>query len=164
MKKGLLITFALILCVSVSLKTKAQTLLKDGKIPKDLEISLVRTACFGSCPDYKLIVKADGSIKFTGRRFTKTKGEANGKITQSQIKQLVNEFETANFFALQSSYSCVVDDSPSEIISIKLKDKTKMVRHLFGCEVNGDALERIENLGKKIDEITNSKHWIGKRK
>src|SRR5947208_1474873 len=43
-------------------------------IPRDLRITLERSTCFGTCPDYKLTVTGDGTVVFEGREFVKVKG------------------------------------------------------------------------------------------
>src|ERR1041385_8201332 len=47
----------------------------------DDQITLERTACFGTCPMYKLTIDSDGTVTFNGERFTKTTGIAKGKIS-----------------------------------------------------------------------------------
>jgi hypothetical protein len=141
------------------------------EITKDLVITLERTVCFGTCPAYKLTVKSDGTVSFEGLEFTKVKRKVEGKITQDNLKTLVSEFEKADFFNLKDSYRLEEDgckevwtDNPSEIISIQSGEKSKRVLRYFGCQkIEGNDLEKIANLGKKIDEITNSKQWIGKK-
>lgn len=141
------------------------------EIPENLLISLERTVCFGTCPSYKLSVKSDGTVSFEGIEFTKVKGKAEGKITKENLKTLLSEFEKANFFNLKDSYKSEEDgckevwtDNPSEFISIQIGEKSKTVRHYFGCQkVEGNDLEKIANLGKKIDEILGTKQWIGEK-
>ncbi|MBC2663655.1 energy transducer TonB [Novosphingobium flavum] len=32
--------------------------------PEDVEITLERTACFGTCPDYQVTIRGDGKVRF----------------------------------------------------------------------------------------------------
>jgi hypothetical protein len=162
--------FIFVICfLSLISNAQTQTLLKNDEIPKDLEISLERTICFGSCPGYTLIIKANGDIIFDGKDYTQTKGRVEGKIKQEVLKQIIIEFEKANFFELNDYYAdesngCkeVWTDNPSEIISIKINGKSKKVGHYFGCrKVEGNVLDRIINLGRRIDELSVSKRWTG---
>ncbi len=156
--------------VTVVLPMSAQSLLKNGKIPKDLVITLQRTMCFGPCPDYKLTVNSNGAVTFKGGQFTNIKGMAKGKITLPNLKTIISAFEQADFFNLKNSYAQSSDgcgeiwtDNPSEIISIQIEGKNKTVLHYFGCaKVAGNALERIVRLGQTIDKTTNSKRWVEK--
>ena len=166
MKNVFLIIFTTVLCLLTFSETKAQSLLDNDKIPKDLKITLERFGCLGTCPAYSLIIKADGSVLFNRKNFNKAKGKFEDKITKEQIKQIISEFEKVNFFSFRNSYVTKDDgcekyppDGPSEQISIKIDGKRKTVYHVLGC---GKTV--IRNLGEKIDEITNSKRWIGERK
>ena len=49
-------------------------------------ITLERTACFGTCPMYKVTIASDGAVTFQGQRFTKTIGTAKGKITADEFR------------------------------------------------------------------------------
>jgi hypothetical protein len=151
---------------------KAQDLLQKGEIPDDLVITLERTFCLGDCPVYKLTIKADGILLFEGEEYTKKKGLAKTKIKPEKIKQIISEFEKADFFSLRNKYEdfdvceMYATDHPSEIISIQINGKSKQVNHNFGCwgEKAKKELTPLVSLGEKIDEITNSKRWVGKQK
>lgn len=129
------------------------------------EITLERTACFGTCPIYKLTITSDGNVTFNGIRFTKTIGTAKGKISASDFRQLVREFEQIDYFSLPDflpgTAVCPrrVTDMPSANTSIKAKGKQNSVRHYYGC---GDAgpLAGLIALEKKIDEVAGTQKWI----
>ena len=74
------------------------------EMPKDLVIVLERGVCFGTCPDYKLTIMADGSVEFEGRHFVKKTGAIKTSLPQEKVKQIVAEFEGARFFTLKNSY------------------------------------------------------------
>ncbi len=160
---------AIALCFCIS-ESKAQSLLSNGEIPKDLIITLERTMCDGACPAYKMTVESDGKVNFEGYYRTEIEGKAEGKITQEQLKKIIAEFEKINFFGFRDNYKitdagCGSTDMPSEIIFIKINGKSKKIYHYFGCE--GDIVKEVRLLtflGKKIDEITNSARWIGEGK
>jgi len=137
-----------------------------GQKSGDDSITLERTACFGTCPMYKVTVTSDGAVTFNGERFTKTTGIAKGKISREDFRQLVSEFEKINYFSLPDSYTpgtpvCPqrVTDMPSANTSIRLKGKTKSVAHYYGCG-NSGTLEKLAALEKKIDEVTGTQKWI----
>ena len=132
----------------------------------DDSITLERTACFGTCPMYKVTVTSDGTVTFNGERFTKTTGVANGKISRESFRQLVSEFEKINYFSLPDRYTpgtpvCPqrITDMPSANTSIRLKGKAKGVMHYYGCGDKG-ALAQLTALEKKIDEVLGTQKWI----
>ena len=139
------------------------------KIPDDLLMTLERTVCFGVCPNYKLTVKADGSVLFEGITHTETKGTAEGKISEEKVRQLLKEFKEADYFNLTGDYDCYqVTDNPSAVTSIQINGKNKSIRHYYGCEQGSDEfkkeLAKLKQLESKIDEIVETKRWIGERK
>lgn len=158
------IIFVLLLISFVTCSASAQTV----KIPADLVITMERTMCFGTCPDYKLTIKANGTVTFRGGQFTKTKGTAKSRITKSSLRELVAAFDRVDLDSFADDYSqgsvceSYITDLPSEIISLKRDGKTKQVNHYFGCTGNAvrKKLEPLTELGKMIDSVTNSRRWI----
>src|SRR6187200_1158641 len=47
------------------------------------EIGLERTACFGKCPIYSVVIKSDGSVQYTGEKFVERLGKHRGKTRGS---------------------------------------------------------------------------------
>ena len=145
---------------------------QSAKIPDDLLITLQRTACYGICPIYKLTVKADGSVLFEGEKFVKTTGKVDAKISEEKVKQLIKAFDSADYFSLNGKYdsqNCYqVTDNPSASTSIQINGKTKSISHYRGCVEGTDdfkkELSKLTELENKIDEIVETKRWIGERK
>src|SRR2546430_14613651 len=132
----------------------------------DDSITLERTVCFGSCPAYKVTISSDGTVTFDGRQFTKMKGLATDHISAADFRQLVNEFDKINYFALPDEYKpgspvCPqrITDLPSANSSIHLKGKFKSVEHYYGCG-NSGALPKLTALESKIDEVAGTQKWI----
>jgi hypothetical protein len=132
----------------------------------DDQITLERTACFGTCPVYKLTIKSDGSVTFDGERFTKTVGTATGKINSTNFRALVSEFEKIDYFSLADAYTpgtkqCprMITDLPSANTSIHLNGREKSVSHYRGCGSEG-VLQKLTALEDKIDELAGTEKWI----
>ena len=123
---------------------------------KDVTITLERTGCFGFCPTYKLVIYGDGRVVYDGKYFVKTKGIRNFQISQVKVKELVDEFYNIDYFSLQDKYDAPVTDLPTQTTSITIGGKTKKVVDYYG------APKKLSELENKIDDITNSKSWIGK--
>ncbi len=175
MYRKFLVFVALALCFLTFSEIKAQSLLKNGEIPKDFSISFSRFVCKENCPDYELLIQANGTVEFGGRINTKVKGRRTSKITKEQIKRIILEFEKADFFALENSYAskkiCPVlfQNMASVFISIKIDGREKAIPHDLGCletaESNSKIFpQKLYHLGNRIDEIVKTKRWIGERK
>jgi hypothetical protein len=124
----------------------------------DAVITLERTLCYGTCPVYKLTVYGTGAVTWEGKKFVKTVGKAEGAISQEQFKQLVSEFDKANYFSLKDNYTQIsFTDMPNVFTSITVDGKTKSIKHYLGDNSAPGQLTTLEN---KIDEIVNSDQWI----
>jgi hypothetical protein len=146
----------------------------DTKIPDDLIITLERTGCYATvnvCPIYHLTIKADGSVVFEGKDATRVKGKIEDKISGEKVNRLIGEFQKADFFKLENSYdheNCpsFATDSPEAKTFIQIGGKQKSVRHNLGCRgKNSENFPaQLYELENKIDEIVETKRWIGERK
>jgi hypothetical protein len=139
--------------------------------PQDLMITLERTMCFGTCPDYKLTITADGAVVFEGRRFVKQEGKAiKSSISQEKLKELMAEFDRVKFFSLEDDYTNnrrVCDglrtDHPSAVTSIRINGKSKTINHYYGC-TGPKVPKELTELEGKIDEIVNTAQWLPDKK
>lgn len=144
------------------------TALSETELTKDVEITLERSVCFGSCPDYKLTISGDGTVVFEGREFVKTKGTIKSKISPEKVRQIIKEFENADYFSLKDKYQTEADgcpetwtDNPTAITSITINGKSKSIIHYYGCqEKNSIYPKALTELESKIDEIVETKQWI----
>jgi hypothetical protein len=142
----------------------------QSNVPPDTVITLERTICYGSCPMYTLTVTADGSVSFQpkhvdGRAIVSGRVK-QGSISKDKVRELVSEFERANYFSFKDSYrlfdkECSESwtDHPSAITSLTINGKFKSVDHDYGCKGN-IVLDRLTDLENKIDEIANTKQWL----
>ena len=157
------LTFILILVVGLLISTCAPRVETSTTSPtenvfSDLVVTLERTACFGTCPIYKLTISGDGTVIYEGKDFVQVKGEQTASLSPAQIEDLVSAFEQAQFFTLTDYIDKDRTDSPSVITSMTLNGKTKTVNHYYG---DNSAPQALFDLESKIDEITNSKQWTG---
>ena len=132
--------------------------------PSITTIVLERTACFGTCPVYKLTVHRSGKIEFEGRDHIREKGMRTGRISAEDFARLVKKIEEIDFFRLQDRYDgknpdgsgITVTDLPTRKITVTKGDRTKRVENYF----RGPAgLKELEDL---IDELAKAQVWIGR--
>lgn len=119
---------------------QAQQISSTQAIPADMLITLDRTGCKGWCPMYTLKISADGRVVYQGKQFVRNRRRAESKLTQEQLRQLLAEFEKADYFSLRDRYQYWEDgcptgakDYPSAITSIKINGKAKTITHDHGC-------------------------------
>lgn len=135
------------------------------QVPSDLEITIERTMCFGTCPVYTIAIDHTGKVRYEGKDFVKTVGPAESSISNEQLLSLINAFVNSKYWDYQDSYNpdgpqCEdsATDNPSAATSITINGKTKSVSHYYGCrDFAGEAeLIALENL---IDQTVNSQQW-----
>lgn len=131
----------------------------SGPIPPpasiaNAEITLDRTACFGSCPDYSLTIYGNGTVIYEGRNFVAVTGKQSATIPEQDVRNLVGYFYDINYFSLRDEYTAQVTDLPTTTTSIKIDGRFKQVIDYYG------APEELTLLEAKIDEVAKSDRWV----
>ena len=113
--------------------------------PSEIEliISLQRTACFGTCPIYKIEIFADGSGIYTGTRFVENIGVTKFNLSETQLNLILTQAEAIGFTNMKEEYSEPISDLPTTFIQIK----DKKIRDYTGAP---KTLKNLENL---IDQM-----------
>lgn len=137
-------------------------------IPADTVITLRRTNCFFTCPEYIVTISAEGKVVFEGDANVRVKGRSETTISAEKVQILIESFEKAKFFSLKNRYSLPEDgcrvydgDAPSATISIVLNGTKKSVDHYLGCrQAKGTSVRALIELENLIDDLTNTAQWI----
>ena len=133
-------------------------------ISKDLanvNITLSRGPCHGTCPVYSLEINDKGMVIYRGYEHVKLTGEHTSSVPIPKVKELINKFYSSGFFELEDRYDQVrITDQPSAEISITIDGKTKSVYDYHGT-FDSPKLVKLRYLENSIDEITNSSQWVG---
>lgn len=127
----------------------------------DLQISMERGVCFGTCPIYKLTIHADGTINYEGIKFVKIEGNRTAQISPEHIEELVTAIQNIKFFSLENEYAPNFTDMPSIKLSITLNGRSKTIWHygLLACGAE-KATEDLCQFERQIDEVVNSNQWV----
>ena len=134
----------------------------EDLVPPDTRIVLERTACFGSCPVYRVEVDAKGLVTFEGKEFVATLGKRTAFIPVDEVQRLIGEFKTINFLSLPESFerTCPIEVTcnPSTIVSLTLGGHARTVNDDHGCTGNA-LLDEVRRLEEKIDIALQTKKW-----
>lgn len=117
-------------------------------------ISMERTVCFGTCPDYELTIYGNGTVVYEGRNFVAVTGMRTSTIPVQDVRGLVTEFYRINYFSLEDEYTAQVTDLPTTTTSIKIDGRFKQVVDYYG------APEALRQLEERIDKVANSAVWV----
>ncbi|MEK3723680.1 DUF6438 domain-containing protein [Paenibacillus sp. FSL H8-0034] len=96
-------------------------------------ISLERTVCLGSCPIYKVVLFADGTVFWEGEAFVHCLGNHEWMISTNSvesIQQLLDRFDFRSF-----TYEPVLwmEDLPSCMITVEyMDDEIIVLDHPYG--------------------------------
>ena len=141
------------LICALLLATNVASLASDDT-KKDLAITIERTACYGTCPAYKVTIHGDGSVLYEGRKYVRVVGTQESTISPKAVSKLAQAFLNDGYFELRDNYPASFTDGPTTYTSIALAGRHKEV------EDHDGAPEKLRELESEIDEIAGSKRWI----
>lgn len=145
----------------VDIKTPGVTFAPNVQLPSPKiidhgisEIGLERTRCLTSCPAYTLIIREDGSFRYTGEYAVDKMGDHTGKVSQGLLNQLLAFIAETNYFELEDTYSSAFLDSATSYTMVTQRGNTKVIENYAN---SGPAtLWAIERL---IDDLLASADW-----
>ncbi len=119
------------------------------------EISLQRTACFGSCPVYRVTFGRDGEALYEGFAFTELLGVHEGEVPLGAFARLSHAAERIEFSAMDSLYSIEVTDLPTVRVTITAADGGAKTVSDYGNQAPPEFLLFVQAL----DAIADGLEW-----
>ena len=124
----------------------------------DVTIMLERTLCLDICPQYEVTVLGDGTVHYLAGHNVLTTGLRTTSIAEEDVRLLLDRFEEIGFFILDDNYSCrALFDGSWTITTLTIGDDEKTVQR---CSFV-DETRPLFGLEELIDEVTNSRQWVG---
>jgi hypothetical protein len=120
----------------------------------DFSITLERIGCLGNCPDYKIQVLGNGSVRYEGRHYVRIQGVRTATIPKSSVQKLFRRVREEHFFEWEEKKQVCVD-YPEVNITATLNGQRKHV--VEGCNSQGEILR----LAAEIDRISGATRWVG---
>jgi len=125
----------------------------------DLKIKLERSVCYGFCPSYIVEISGDGNVSYCGMAFVEQTGLRTRQINPNKVRSLYDQILAANFFSLQDSYTALITDNPTYIVSVSVDGRTKTVADYVGHKVG--MPESVTGIQKSIDDLAGVSDWVG---
>jgi uncharacterized protein DUF6438/ankyrin repeat protein len=119
-----------------------------------IEITIERTACFGTCPEYTITLKGDGTVTYNGRQHVRVTGDRTWTIDPAAVRALAREMEAAGYFALQDEYTSRMTDHPTTRTSLTIGTRTKKISDYIS------GPQTLKDLEQRIDEVSGSKKYV----
>jgi hypothetical protein len=147
---------ALLYYISVNKNHSTKIIINENY--QNAKITLKRSACFGTCPVYSIIINGDGVVNYQGEKYVKQLGDIKTTIPPSKVKTLIDTLLKEDYLNLADSYNKMeMTDMPSVITSLTINGKTKSIEHYLG---DRSAPEKLTKLEDNIDAAVNSLQWI----
>lgn len=124
---------------------------KTAAVQEAPVITMQKTACFGSCPVYKMEIYEDGKVLLEAEKNLPMEGKYKANMDAERLEKLINAFEESNFFDFQASYTAHITDLPTTYISFDHEGKSKKIMDYHGAPEALKALEK--EVAVLIDEL-----------
>lgn len=122
-----------------------------------IKIVLLRTACYGTCPGYRVEIHGDGAVLYDGGSYVAISGSHRASISGDAISAIVEAFRVADFFSLKDKYIWGATDLPTYTTSISIDGRTKEVVDYAGEHVG--MPESVSKLEEAIDRLSGVERW-----
>ena len=123
-----------------------------------LRITLSRSGCFGSCPEYEVEIHGDGQVRYNGMAFVSVRGVHDSTVTRQDLELLIEGFRNADFFALNSEYRINLSDGSTYKTSLSIDGQTKSVLDYGGRAVGMPSV--VTEVEQAVDRIENTGMWV----
>ena len=118
------------------------------------KIGLERTACYGSCPIYTVIIRNDGTILYHGEKFVDRVGRYTGMVPKQEFDKLAAFIKDVGFADLDPEYATAATDHPAAYTMVSMGGEQKVVKN-YG-NAGPTKLWAIEQL---IDKLLLETKW-----
>lgn len=92
-----------------------------------LEVGLERAGCYGSCPQYSVIIKADGTFRYTGKDFVEKIGSYTGQVSKHQLSSLLKFINESKFAELEAVYNHQITDHFTVYTMVRTNENVKVI-------------------------------------
>jgi hypothetical protein len=131
-----------------------------------IEITLQRSPCLGTCPNYKVTIRGDGRVVFTTETLpglTSTigvvlPGTHEDRIAPETVAALFERFRKAGFFDLRSAYQFPATDLPTYVLTIDTGQRRRSVED-YGGRVAGMP-KVVTELEDAVDNAAGTDRWV----
>ncbi len=99
--------------LAVSCKVQDKSSPSSPSTDSETIFSLKSTSCMGQCPEYEIIIKADSTIFFEGKKYTTVIGDENKKLSSEEYDEIMGVIKKVEWSKLNKKYVSQMSDLPS---------------------------------------------------
>jgi ankyrin repeat protein len=129
----------------------------DGPIDS-LKITLHRTGCYGTCPDYTVEMGGDGTVQYHGEAFVLVEGDHASHVASEDVRCLLSDFRAADFWSLRPKYWAGITDQPTYELTLSIAGQSKTVVDYMGQLTGMPRV--VTDLENAVDLVANDESWI----
>lgn len=123
-----------------------------------IKITLDRTECFGTCPSYRVEIRGDGLVTYTGRRHVDVEGEHVYKVPQVDVARLIASLSTKDIWSLRSEYVARITDMPGAQLTIQIGTETHSLKDYVGRYAG--MPRAVNDFEQEIDNVAQTRMWL----
>jgi len=134
-------------------------------IDENILIKMEKSACYGKCPIYTVIVKKNGELAYEGKEYVSVEGVKSSVISKESLTLIEEELVKTKFLSMQSklhsgSWNCFVSatDHSYILIEASVKNNRKAVSTYTGC--NSEQVSKVIELAAFIEKTTEISKWV----
>lgn len=159
-KRGLRFAFSLLIIVVAALPWLPSHASIHARNPNSVRITLFRPGCFGGCPDYRVEMDGDGTVRYFGQRFVRVHGEQKAAVSQANILSLVETADRLHFYSLEDQAFEGCFDSPWVVVSLSIDGREKTVKSDTSCIARHGPQPEFVNFAEQIDHVAGTEQWV----
>jgi Domain of unknown function (DUF6438) len=123
-------------------------------------LTFERTACFGTCPAYKLVLFEDRRVRYEGSLYVKDRGPVEARIAPSAMAKVQSNLQRASTLPSDCCNCYGMTDMPAVTMTFRVTGGgTNRIDHYRSCEKTPDWLYDVEN---SIDAALQTERWVGR--
>ncbi|MBU0719672.1 MAG: hypothetical protein KJ749_15620, partial [Planctomycetes bacterium] len=124
---------------------------------------LVRTACYGRCPAYGMLITGEGEVWYRGEAFVIHEGSHRWSISERQLQSLADLLWERDFFSLAPPPGISLSDSQGITIGVRMTDgRYHRLKFSFGDGELDILANRIDKLSGVYDYAYRplNRYWL----
>lgn len=128
----------------------------------EINVTMERTGCYGSCPVYRVVIWGEGDVMYNGYSYVRTLGPERGKNSREQHEEILRLLERAQFFSVDERAFDSCFDTPRVVVTVTIRGMTqrrKSVDADAGCAPKNGPQADILKAAAMIDTVVGSKQW-----
>lgn len=104
-------------------------------------IIIQKTPCFGTCPEYEMMIFNDRTVFIDARQHLPIKGKFRSELSQAKYQELIEMFENSSFFDFEDRYTSNITDLPTTYLTYRNESQAKKIMDYHGAPQELKALE-----------------------